>query len=148
MSDALDRLVKVGQLKEEPSSPSELSGLFTSGTKRLRDAKNETLSLESRFDLAYNASHALSLCALRRLGYRSESRYLVFQCLPHTLGLENSQWRVLDTAHRKRNLAEYEGHIDVDRALVESLIRMTEEIEKRLAEHFDASDLAVPNTVE
>ncbi len=50
---------------------------------------------------------------------------------------QSTQWRVLDTAHRKRNLAEYEGYVDVDKALVESLIRVTDEIENRLAEHLD-----------
>jgi hypothetical protein len=34
---------------------------------------------------------------------------LVFQCLQHTLNLPNEQWRVLDNAHRKRNMAEYEN---------------------------------------
>ena len=30
------------------------------------------------------AAHALSLAALRKAGYRSDSRYIVFQCLKHT----------------------------------------------------------------
>jgi len=32
------------------------------------------LSLEGRFDLAYNAAHALALAALRHRGYRSDNR--------------------------------------------------------------------------
>jgi len=71
----LENLVKARQLKAEPSSEKEIAGLISSGLARLRDAGNETLSIESRFDLAYNAAHALSLAALRRAGYRSESRY-------------------------------------------------------------------------
>ena len=103
----LDNLVQIGRLKAEPPSESEIAGLIRSGLVRLIDAEREELSLESRFDLAYNAAHALALAALRQLGYRSESRYLVFQCLQHTLDLLSEQWRVLDEAHRKRNLAEY-----------------------------------------
>ena len=61
---------------------------------RLADAHNDALSLESRFDLAYNAAHALSLAALRRGGYRARHRYIVFQVLPHTLGLGPEVWRV------------------------------------------------------
>ena len=64
-NDKLENLVKIGQLKAEPFSQSEFSGLIKSGKVRLNDAKNESLNLESRFDLAYNASHALSLAALR-----------------------------------------------------------------------------------
>lgn len=104
-SSPLDNLVRIGQLKVEPPAQAEFDGLVRSGQVRLIDAVNPTLSLESRFDLAYNAAHALSLAALRWHGYRSENRYQVFQCLTHTLGLQAAQWRVLDQAHRKRNLA-------------------------------------------
>ena len=90
----------------------EVSGLIRSGIARLAYAKDARLSLESRFDLAYNAAHALSLAALRIAGYRAENRYLVFQCLRHTLDYPNEKWRVLDQAHRKRNIAEYEGTAD------------------------------------
>jgi hypothetical protein len=83
----LDNLVKIGQLKTEPPAEAELQGLLRSGRRRLTDAERGELSLESRFDLAYNAAHALALAALRAKGYRSESRYLVFQCLQHTLDL-------------------------------------------------------------
>jgi hypothetical protein len=130
--DQLDNLVKVGQLKAEPASEPEVDGLISSGLARLRDAGNETLSIESRFDLAYNAAHALSLAALRKAGYRSENRYIVFQCLKHTLDLPNEQWRILDQAHRKRNLAEYEGHLDVDDALLEALLRTANVVAERL----------------
>jgi len=130
--DQLDNLVKVGQLKAEPASESEVAGLISSGLARLRDASNETLSIESRFDLVYNAAHALSLAALRKAGYRSENRYIVFQCLKHTLDLPNEQWRILDQAHRKRNMAEYEGHLDVDDALLNALLRTANAVAERL----------------
>ncbi|BFI96865.1 MAG: hypothetical protein RSP_23750 [Rhodanobacter sp.] len=125
MSAPLNNLVRIGQLKAEPPAQAEFDGLLRSGRIRLQDAQNPALSLESRFDLAYNAAHALSLAALRWHGYRSENRYQVFQCLTHTLALDAVQWRVLDQAHRKRNLAEYEGDLDVDDALVEALVRVT-----------------------
>jgi len=129
----MDNLVRIGQLKAERPAQAELDGLIRSGRVRLTDAANATLNLESRFDLAYNAAHAFSLAALRWHGYRSENRYQVFQCLTHTLGLEAAQWRVLDQAHRKRNLAEYEGDLDVDEALVDALIRVTEAVARGVA---------------
>jgi len=131
-NEKLDNLARIGQLKAEPATEEEIAGLLRSGTARLLDAKNESLSQESRFDLAYNAAHALSLAALRHAGYRSENRYLVFQCAQHTLDLAADQWRVLDQAHRKRNLAEYEGNIDVDDQLLEALIRVADLIADRL----------------
>jgi len=93
-----------------------------SAAVRLKDARQPILSLESRFDLAYNAAHAAALSALRVHGYRSENRYLVFQCLEHTVGYTPQQWLLLDQAHKKRNLAEYEGDLDVTQGFVEELI--------------------------
>ena len=132
-NDPLDRLVNIGQLKVERFSQSEFDGLVQSGKARLVDAGNNSLNLESRFDLAYNASHALSLGALRWHGYRSNNRYLVFQCLRHSLNLPNELWRVMDQAHRKRNLAEYEGQLDVDEKLLDALIRVATEVANRVS---------------
>ena len=133
-NEFLDNLVARGLLKPEASTADEIWGLIRSGAARLADAKNADLSLESRFDLAYNAAHALSLAGLRIAGYRANNRYLVFQCLEHTLGLPNEKWRVLDQAHRKRNLAEYEGAIDIDESLVVALIRVAEDVAERVSE--------------
>lgn len=80
------------------------------------------LSAESRFDLAYNAAHALALAALRQQGYRSDRRYLVFQVLPHTLGAPASIWRLLSKCHGERNQTEYEGLGEVDPVLLDGLI--------------------------
>lgn len=121
-SEAFNNLVKVNQLKVEPKSQAEFDGLVRSGRARLVDAQNKALSLESRFDLAYNASHALAHAALRAQGYRSDNRYIVFQLLEHTAGLGPEVWRVFAAAHNKRNLAEYEGYVDVEDRLVTDLI--------------------------
>src|SRR5262245_34385336 len=100
MSDEeLDNLVRIGKLKAEPGTRTEFIGLVDSARKRLADARNEGLAPESRFDLAYNAAHGFALAALRRKGYRSANRYLVFQALGHTAGLDTPSWRVLAKAH-------------------------------------------------
>ena len=124
----LEKLVDTGQLKKEPGNQLEFDGLVRSGRSRLNDARQETLAIESRFDLAYNSAHALSLAALRWHGYRSDNRYMVFQCLPHTLGLGPEVWRVLAHCHGIRNRGEYEGLFDVEEQLVTDLIRTTETV--------------------
>lgn len=78
-----------GSLKAEPPDAAEIAGLLRTGRARLVDAGNTSLALESRFDLAYNAAHALCLAALRAKGYRAGNRYIVFQVLPHTLNAAN-----------------------------------------------------------
>ena len=76
-SSNLANLAKIGKLKAEPGHQKEFDGLVRSGRVRLEDARKESLSIESRFDLAYNASNALALAALRWHGYRSDNRYIV-----------------------------------------------------------------------
>ena len=123
MTSPLENLAGPGKpLVAEPPDENEIAGLMRSGKARLADAHNATLSLESRFDLAYNAAHALCLAALRKHGYRPRHRYIVFQALPHTLGLGPEVWRVLAKAHDLRNLAEYEGHVDVEERLVLDMV--------------------------
>lgn len=127
-SPELENLVSIGKLKREAGSQAEIDGLIHSARRRLTDAGNPTLAIESRFDLAYNAAHALSLAALRCRGYRSDNRYIAFQALPQTLGLGAEVWRVLATCHQRRNSLEYEGYLEVDELLVADLLKAAEAV--------------------
>lgn len=123
MTSSLDNLAQAGGvLRKEPPDANEFGGLVHSATVRLADAQKTENSLESRFDLAYNAAHAYCLAALRHAGYRSQNRYVVFQALPHTLQLRADVWRVLAKCHQIRNQGEYEGDLSVDDQLVADLI--------------------------
>jgi hypothetical protein len=123
MISALDGLCGPGKpLRKEPPDAAEYEGLRSSGLARLADAANTVNSPEGRFDLAYNGAHALSLAALRRLGYRAANRYIVFQVLPHTLGLGPAVWRVLAKCHDMRNRGEYEGLLGIDERILIDLI--------------------------
>lgn len=121
-NDNLANLLRTGGLKAEPPDRKECEGLLRSAIDRLQDAHNPALSFASRFDLAYNAAHALALTALRLRGYRSDRRYLVFQCLTHTLGVGKVQVRLFALCHERRNLAEYEGYMTVDEPLLAELV--------------------------
>lgn len=123
MTSPLDSLCGPGQpLRKEAPDAREFEGLRRSGLTRLADAENEANSLEGRFDLAYNAAHALCLAGLRQAGYRATNRYIVFQVLPHTLGLGPEVWRVLARCHDLRNRGEYAGDLYVDERLLTDLI--------------------------
>lgn len=124
----LDNLVKIGKLKLEPADQAEFDGMISSAKRRLQDTHVEGLSEEGIFSSAYGAAHSLALAAMRWHGYRSDNRYLVFQCLQHTVGLENIKWRVLDKCHKQRNIAEYEGHLEVTPQLLKELITIVEEL--------------------
>jgi hypothetical protein len=128
-SKELDNLTKMGLLKVEAPDEREFKGLLDSGRTRLKDAHNIELSPNSRFDLAYNAAHALALAAMRWRGYRPDKkRFVVFQSLAHTLGLGPEVWRVLDKCHGIRNSVEYEGYVVVDQQLLTDLLAAADKV--------------------
>ena len=133
MSSPLERLAGPGgSLHAEPPDEREIAGLKRSAFARLKDARNDANSLESRFDLVYNAAHALSLAALRRCGFRAKNRYVAFQVLPHTVGVGADVWRVLAKGHEIRNIAEYEGEFDVEERIVADMIAACQVVADRL----------------
>lgn len=103
----LDNLVRIGPLKAEPRNALEVTRMLTMAQTRLGDAQLNRVSLEGRFTSAYNAAHAAALAALRWPANR---------------------WRVLDAAHQKRNLAEYEGHLDVEESTVAELCDLVQSL--------------------
>ncbi|MBI2223471.1 MAG: hypothetical protein HYU44_00655 [Betaproteobacteria bacterium] len=125
---ALDNLVRIGQLKAEPRNDAEVRRMLAMARTHLDDAQLDGLSTEGRFFSAYNAAHAAALAALRWHGYRSENRYMVFQCLTHTLNWPAPRWRVLDAAHQKRNVGEYEGFLEVEESTIAELRALVAEL--------------------
>jgi hypothetical protein len=131
--EELDNLVRINRLKAEPGTRSEFAGMVNSARRRLVDAQNESLDPDSQFDLAYGAAHRLALAALRHKGNRSENRITVFQTLVHTLGSDKSDIQIFLKAHNERNLAEYQGRMEIDQTLLADLIRCTKNLATAVA---------------
>jgi hypothetical protein len=133
MLSALENLSGPGKpLAAEPPDEREFDRMRSAALARLNDARNPANSLEGRFDLAYNAAHGLCLAALRWHGYRANRRYIVFQVLPHTLGLGPDVWRILSKCHDVRNVGEYEGDFDIDERLVDDLVGACETVARKV----------------
>jgi hypothetical protein len=104
--------------------------MVASARVSLVDAQSESIEADSQFTLAYGAAHRLALAALRHQGYRSNNRRdTVFQTLAHTLGTSNADIQTFLRAHNERNLAQYEGRVDVDEKLLANLIGATKRLE-------------------
>ena len=125
----LDNLVRIGSLKAEPGSRGEFEGMVKSARRSLADAQNKSISTDSQFDLAYEAAHKFALAALRHQGYRSENRVSVFQALVHTLASDRADIQIFLRAHNERNLAAYEGRVDIDVKLLANLVDATKRLE-------------------
>lgn len=129
MTSPLERLSgPTGPLIPEPPDNAEFAALCRSAEDNLSEARRTDIKLGARFLLAYAAAHGFCLAALRHKGYRARHRYIVFQALPHTLGVGPEVWNVLSKAHGKRNLAEYEGHVEATEELVLGVLRACEKV--------------------
>ena len=73
-------------------------------------------------------------CAGRRAGFRADLRHLVLQCLRLAVDLDATDRRIFDQVHRKRNLARYAGHLEVDEAIAAMTIRVARTVLGRLVE--------------
>lgn len=128
--EPLENLVRIRKLKQEAPDQAQIDGMIRSAKTRIEDLQVEGLSQEGKFLSAYGAAHSLALAALRWHGYRSDNRYIAFQCLQHTVGLETGKWRLLSKCHDLRNQAEYEGILNLSSQLVDELITITQELHR------------------
>lgn len=98
--------------------------LIEAAKSSLQDAKLNSISNESRFDLAYKAIMQLANAALQAQGYRVLTskpghHQLMIQTLPLTVGLDNASVILLDQLRKQRNAIDYAGDIVSDALTVE-----------------------------
>ena len=123
-SNPLTNLVKIGQLEAVPFAQALMDRLLATASSRLVDAQRVDNSTETRFDCAYTAIRAVADAALLKQGYRTSTskpghHQTTLQCLTHTLGVEATAIRVLDSLRKQRNLSDYDGEMVTDAALTE-----------------------------
>jgi len=61
-------------------------------------------------------------------------RWPWWHCVTGATAKSRVTWYSMDQAHRKRNLAEYEGDFDLDEQLVAALLRVAREVAKRVVD--------------
>lgn len=131
----LENLIGKG-LQREHTSQAEIARFLAKITIKLKDAQNETLSLDTRFDIAYEALLQIGLAALRANGYRPDSRgghhVLALQTLVTTINYPQEKTRLLDEFRRQRGLGLYDGSFDPSAAEVATVIAEAVKLQQRL----------------
>lgn len=121
----LENLVGKG-LQKEPCSAKEIQRFLGKIATKLADAQGEGLSLDSRFDLAYEALLQIGLAALRANAYRPDSRgghhLLALQTLDTTMDYPKEKLRLLDEFRRQRANGLYDGSFDPTHAEVQAIV--------------------------
>lgn len=121
-------------LHEEPGAAAEIQGLLTSAHAFLADARRIENSQATRFNVAYEAAHALALAALRACNLRPAQgpghRAIVFNILDSTTTAATATYVPLIKAHDKRNKLTYDGLSTFSGAELDELIASATALEK------------------
>lgn len=122
----LGHLVERKQLHREPAAAEEVQGLLASASDFLRDASRPENSEATRFNVAYEAAHALGLAALRARDLRPAQgpghRAIVFAVLDATSRAPDGVCVPLMKAHEKRNKLTYDGLTTFSRVELAELV--------------------------
>lgn len=131
---SLKDLLDEGRLEKRETSKQEILDLLRLAARGLDDARVEQVSLDGRFNHAYDAALALAIIPLRCAGYRTKGEghhYAIFDVLPEIMGKEvRGMARFLQTCRKIRNLSTYSRSGVVTRGEVLELIAQTLEFEQ------------------
>ena len=122
----LRNLLKIGQLAEHVTNKKQIDKSMVAAARCLEDARQRSISCETRLDAAYRAITHYSLIALSANGYRPSRsapghHQTMIQSLVHSIKLDRDQVLLLDTFRVKRNAIDYTGDA-VDESSVEACI--------------------------
>lgn len=133
---SLEKWAEFGWLRPEPSSPQEICGLLAIVDRDLRDARVEAISEDRRFEAAFNGARTAANISLRACGYRTamqQGHHLkTIEALELTLGAEPRLIEKLRVFSRKRNATSYDSAGNVSDQELEELIRVAEELQRRV----------------
>lgn len=111
----LKKLVGIS-LQEITPDPAMISRLLKAAERNLSDAGVVKISLESRFDMAYQSILQSANAALQASGYRTLTskpghHQTMLQLLIKTAGVDRETLIVLDALRRQRNIVDYSGDL-------------------------------------
>jgi len=133
---SLENLLKIGNLETHTTDAQQLGKMLQAASRSLADARETSITNETRLDAAYRAICQLCIAALWANGYRTSRRkpghhQTLVQSLVHSVGLDNDQMRLLDTFRIKRNANDYMGEA-IDEASVEECVKAAEGLQRHV----------------
>lgn len=131
----LENLVGKGLVHEATNAP-EIRRFLDKITTKLADARNEQISLDTRFDIAYEALLQAGLAALRANALRPDSRgghhILALQTLNNTIAYPKEKLRLLDEFRRQRSAGLYDGAFEPTKEEVRAILDTVDDVKKHL----------------
>jgi uncharacterized protein (UPF0332 family) len=118
---------KNGWLIEHETSRQEILHLLKLAQRDLIDCQNASVSLDWRFNIAYNAALQCANAALAAAGFRASKdshHYRVINSLEHTIRADGKLISSFDSFRKKRNTSEYDRAGAVSENELEDMIAL------------------------
>ena len=135
---SLQDLLDEGRLEQRPTSREEIVELLKTASRALGDASVEQVSLDGRFNHAYDAALLLATIPLRCAGYRTRGEghhQTVFSVLPEVMGgAAQRVARYLQKCRTIRNRSTYSRSGIVSKSEVKELISRVEDFRSAVGE--------------
>lgn len=130
----LQSLLDEGRLERRASSRREIGDLMEVASRSLGDAQIPQLSMDGRFNCAYDAALLLATIPLRCAGYRTRGEghhAATFDALPEVMGPDlQSTGLYLQKCRKIRNLSTYSRSGIVSKAEMKELIARVRELDE------------------
>jgi len=127
----LENLLKTRQLEPHETNTRQVCKQLNSIKRSLADARQETITAETRLEAGYRAIMQLSTLALWANGYRPSTSLghhaTTIQSLVTSVGVDSARMKLLDTFRVKRNAVNYSCQ-DMDLASVKACIAAGEDL--------------------
>jgi len=140
---SLKDLLEEGRLEQRATSKQEILDLLNVAERSLGDAAIEQVSLDGRFNCAYDAALLLATIPLRCAGYRTRGEghhYAIFDVLPEVIGEDACAIaQYLQKCRKVRNLSTYSRAGIVARSELAELITRTEELREAVHQWLQAN---------
>jgi len=128
---SLEDWLNEGHLKSYKTSRKEIEQLFAVFERDMADARVEALSVERKFESAYNAALVIARAALATSGYRTSgegNHYWTIQSLAFTLQMDADTINRFNKFRQKRNTSNYEMIGVVSEQEVTEMIALAQEL--------------------
>jgi hypothetical protein len=135
---SLENLLRIALLEEHVTNAAQLARLLDAAARSLEDARQNSITNETRLDAAYKSITQLCSAALWGNGYRTSKskpghHQTMIQSLVHSIEMDTDQVRLLDVFRVKRHAIDYSGE-DVDDSSVQECIAAAENLQREVTD--------------
>jgi len=140
-----------GALRIHKPSRNEIAGLLALADRSLADAGIGALSVEGRFQFAYNAALTMATAALHAAGFRTNSNApghhaITIESIEHTFGADAALVRKFDGFRRKRNRVSYDAPVAVSEAEAAEILALARQLRRDVEAWLRAKHAALINS--